>query len=104
RRRAAPRHPRQRLEGAMAAGLRHEAAAAGLVDILSRTMAIPSLREREGLAELAARANVCMMTPLDAFGPLRGRRRGRSPPRAAPQHRDPGQRASAVQSGEVPKM
>jgi len=41
----------------------------GLIDILFHTMAIPSFQQQEGLAALAQRDNVCMLTPpLDAFG------------------------------------
>ncbi len=42
---------------------------AGLIDILFHTMAIPSFQQQEGLAALAERDNVCVLTPpLGAFG------------------------------------
>ena len=42
---------------------------AGLIEILFHTMAIPSFQQQEGLAALAERENVCVLTPpLDAFG------------------------------------
>ncbi len=41
----------------------------GLIDILFHTMAIPSFQQQEGLAALAERDNVCVLTPpLGAFG------------------------------------
>ncbi len=41
----------------------------GLVDILFHTMGIPSFQQQEGLAALATRGNVCMLTPpLASFG------------------------------------
>lgn len=41
----------------------------GLIDILFHAMAIPSFQQQEGLAALAERDNVCMLTPpIGAFG------------------------------------
>lgn len=43
--------------------------APALLDILFHTMAIPSFQQQDGLAALAQRDNVCMITPpLDHFG------------------------------------
>lgn len=41
----------------------------GMIDILFHTMAIPSFQQQEGLAALAERDNVCVLTPpLGSFG------------------------------------
>lgn len=41
----------------------------GLIDILFHSMAIPSFQQQEGLAALARRQNVCLLTPpLGSFG------------------------------------
>ena len=46
-----------------------EAPPPGLVDILYHTMAIPSFQQLEGLAALAERENVCLLTPpIGSFG------------------------------------
>jgi predicted acylesterase/phospholipase RssA len=43
--------------------------APALLDILFHTMAIPSFQQQDGLAALAQRGNVCMITPpLGSFG------------------------------------
>ena len=57
--------------GELARRLRRSSAARppGLVEILFHTMAIPSFQQLEGLAALAARDNVCVLTPpLGSFG------------------------------------
>lgn len=47
----------------------NEAPPPGLVDILYHTMAIPSFQQLEGLAALAERENVCLLTPpIGSFG------------------------------------
>lgn len=41
----------------------------GLIDILFHAMGIPSFQQQEGLAALAERDNVCILTPtLGSFG------------------------------------